>query len=317
MLLKERRDKAKRNFTQTLAKGQLFGYTENDELLLGSCLNEIDSTLCQQNLLFVEEKTRFTKEKYDTIKGHYMKMCDLRMTVERLIDEQTVDNKRLKKWIMLRSMDNDMLIINDRVMNEKKRVWSEVTRDSLSNFFHFETRKEETIRLSMYHVLFQYSDITFVVMSHLFRPSPLYYTEIEEKFDENEEMHIRGLCSTLALLSTCRYMYHIIGGHHYNNLLCDIKAKRICTECERVKSKTCDECVKNFCGPCTTHLYKCSYCDRRYCESCIEDHQMTVCMRCDTIFCDSCNDINDNGICGECRDETDTTDDDDDDMDIP
>lgn len=312
MLLKERREDAKRNFTQTLAKGQLFGYTENDEFLLGAYLNEIDTTLCQQNHLFVEEKARFTMEKFNTIRGHYMKMCDLRMATERQIDEQTVDNAHLKKWILRRSIENDSLIMNDRVINEKKRVWSEVTRDRLSKCFHFETQKEETIRLSMYHIFCQYQDITLVVMSHLFQPLPLYYTEIVEKYDDSKSRHKKGLRSTLALLCTCRYMYRVIGDYHYPDLMHDIKAKKLCYQCEGVKSKLCRECNTKFCGDCMTEPYRCDHCYDRYCESCLKHITMLICTICGSIFCHSCSDLNAIGVCGECRDENDS-----DDMDLP
>lgn len=185
--------------------------------------------------------------------------------------------------------------------------WEAKICDQLAVIFDFKTRRELCTNSS---ILCQYPDITLVVISHLFRPTPIMYNKLRDAFRPEDESHHNALNSMAALLSTCRYMHYEIGRRHYSNFTEDLLTDTHCSECCSELRK-CSHCPRIYCYLCVWIAESCDTCYTNSCSLCITRHGTTIyqtCSRCSQVSCCPCNaNVNDHG-CDWCQCEVNSDD---------
>lgn len=305
-VLANRRYIAKRQLSITVAKNLIYPSAqdiERSEVLYDSYLYEIDSTLCdQETLLLCEWKRLFTS------KSHlYHKEVDEMMNSNSLLQQKIratmcrVERKEIELGMAKNRMKETK--IKYEGLYKRKREWYDCDRDRIARLFHFDTPREEIINRTQYHLFCQLPDVTLIIMSYFFGTKPITSTGLEEAYDNELKAHKRGVMTITRLLSTCHYLYSVIGKTHYNEIQNHTIGKTHCLECMSRLSR-CDSCNLKYCQVCSNgDELSCDECEKKNCDKCaiLNAHQFQICNECGTTCCRECDDFQNRGICDNCE----------------
>lgn len=183
-------------------------------------------------------------------------------------------NENLHERIRLlnEQYDSNEVIIQS-IKNESKDIENKYRRlcclkDKMSVSLGFNTIKEDIVMKSSCYLLFIMEDITLNIMSHLFI-SPVYHHELINCVQNKKSYEsIKSIC---YLISTCKYMYEIIGKKYFEEQLGVIKVVRLDDiKCDNHHNKKCYGCEEKQCDKCVgISSYECIRCSSYVCDGCV------------------------------------------------
>ncbi len=175
------------------------------------------------------------------------------MKRQREYTDTITDRRIAQKQRSIDSLYSAVYKLEEAQRNRKKRsIPFDLLRDEIAHTMGFYTRKEE---LSLYHKLFENSDIMIHVVAQLFRV-PLYFIRPTDKTFRPSYANYQALKDVCSLLSTCHYFNDKVGPEvrKYRPQIADLK--------------NCHQCPNSY----YNFLTPCNLCKTKYCYQCDVDH---------------------------------------------